>query len=465
MKQTKNAPKNRDFFTEHGGSLSAYGIIGFLGQSLSGASLAYAVFALLVAQIFADGHAEGSTVVALIVMAVTVGFFVELSNRVLARRAIRPFVVKDLFAGDPDAAKRHKILNRSYLVGLVSVALLSYFFSIVGSTYYANDVTTGPELVPIDSIAQVYAGQELATLRTFAADSATVAGPYDVQLGAARAGFAADSSALMRQRTDFYGCARRGNGYCTKMRRTLLTNIDTKRAELASVTAKVSRERAAVLSAALAYRDGRLSDIRTAAASATAEAKAINRAAGEEKEADAGFKGLVFIILTVAGQTLFYFMVYLQLQVEAGSEIEHELQPNEFWGLPTVVQEFRITAAWRIERGARRLIRWLFGEPNDGHNTAIPYANIYGENDGDDDNDDPVTNGPVIAVDDDKNDRQTIVVDSAIKQCRNCGKDFRPKAHNHAYCTTACKSSYHTKKNNGRAFDPGKYRGRKPSKA
>ncbi|MCP8690562.1 hypothetical protein, partial [Marinobacterium sedimentorum] len=79
--------------------------------------------------------------------AVVVGFFVELSNRVLARRAIRPFVVKGLFADNEDAARRHKILNRSYLVGLVAVALLSYFFSIVGSTYYADDVTTGPELV------------------------------------------------------------------------------------------------------------------------------------------------------------------------------------------------------------------------------------------------------------------------------------------------------------------------------
>jgi hypothetical protein len=465
MKQTKNAPKNRDFFTEHGGSLSAYGIIGFLGQSLSGASLAYAVFALLVAQIFADGHAEGSTVVALVVMAVTVGFFVELSNRVLARRAIRPFVVKDLFAGDPDTAKRHKILNRSYLVGLVSVALLSYFFSIVGSTYYADDVTTGPELVSMDSISQVYAGQELATLRGFAADSATVAGPYDVQLQAARTGFAADSSALMRKRTDFYGCARRGDNYCKKMRRSFLTDIDTKRATLASVTAEISRERAAALSAALGKRDGRLSDIRTAAASVTGEAKATNRAAGEEKDADAGFKGLVFIILTVAGQTLFYFMVYLQLQVEAGSEIEHELQPNEFWGLPTVIQEFRITAAWRIERGARRLIRWLFGEPNDGHNTAIPYANIYGDN-GDDSSDEVAVISAAVS-NDEKNGKEvhTIIVDPTVKECRHCGNDFRPNAHNQKYCTTDCKTEYHAKKHDGRAFDAGKYRGRKPSKA
>jgi hypothetical protein len=285
-----------------------------------------------------------------------------------------------------------------------------------------------------------------------------------VQLGAARAGFLADSSALMRQRTDFYGCAQRGNGYCKKMRRAFLTDIDTKRAALASITAEISRDRAAALSAALAYRDGRLSDIRTAAASVTTEAKAINRTAGEEKEADAGFKGLVFIILTVAGQTLFYFMVYLQLQVEAGSEIEHELKPNEFWGLPTIIQEFRITAAWRIERGARRLIRWAFGEPDDGQTTAIPYADLYGDYDENDGDDDPVTNGPVIAVNDDDKTGETIVVDSAIKQCRNCGKDFRPKAHNHAYCTTSCKTSYHTNKHNGRAFDAGKYRGRKPSK-
>lgn len=465
MKQTKTTPGNRAFFSEHGGSLSAYGLIGFLGQSLSGLSLAYAVFALLVAQVFAGGEVSRTSFAALVALATVVGLFVELANRVLARRAIRPFVVKDLFADDETTARRHKILNRSYLVGLVAVALLSYFFSVVGSSYYADETTDGPELVAVDSVRTVYADQELTARRSFSTDSATVATPYDVQLTAARAGFVADSSALMRDRLEYASCARKGNKWCKKNRRQLLTEIDTKRAALSGVVASITRERAAALADALTARDERLTAIRAGLTADVNEAKATNATAKEEREGDAGFKGLVFIVLTVAGQTLFYFVVYLQLQVEAGSEIEHELEPNEFWTLPTVVQEFQLTAAWRIERGARRLIRWLFGEPNDEHKTAIPYGSLYGKNDGDGDDDVAVTNGPVMAVETAVGDGATIVVDTAIKQCRNCGGDFRPKAHNHAYCTTSCKSDYHTKKNNGRAFDPGKYRGRKPSKA
>lgn len=465
MKQTKSTPGNRAFFAEHGRSLSAYGLIGFLGQSLSGLSLAYAVFALLVAQVFAGGEVSRLSFAALVAMAVVVGLFVELANRVLARRAIRPFVVKDLFADDETTARRHKILNRSYLVGLVAVALLSYFFSIVGSTYYADDATDAPELVAVDSIRTVYADQELTARRSFAADSATVATPYDVQLMAARSGFVADSSALMRDWLEFTGCARKGNKWCKKNLRRLLTEIDTKRAALSGVVASVTRERSAALAAALKARDERLTEIRAGLLADVSEAKATNTAANDERDGDAGFKGMVFIVLTVAGQTLFYFVIFLQLQVEAGSEIEHDLEPNEFWTLPTIIEEFQLTAAWRIERGARRLIRWIFGEPNDDDKTAIPYGSLYAKNDGDGDDGGAVTNGPVMAVKTAVGDGTTIVVDTAIKQCRNCGKDFRPKAHNHAYCATSCKSDYHTKKNNGRAFDPGKYRGRKSSKA
>jgi hypothetical protein len=464
MKQTKTTPKNRAFFSEHGGNLSAYGVLGFIGQSLSGLSLAYAVFALLVAQVFADGNVDNGAFLVLVTMAVVVGFFVELANRVLARPAIRPFVVKGQFAEDPETAKRHSILNRSYLVGLVAVALLSYFFSIVGSTYYAEDATDGPELVRVDSIAQAYTAQEVATLRSFSADSATVAGPYDVQLSAARVVFAADSSALIRTRSGFSKCANAGNKHCKNRRRALLTQIDNKRAELALQTAAISKERAAALREALTARDDRLTALRSDRSTDVDEAKATNRAADEERDGDAGFKGIVFIVLTVAGQTLFYFCIYLQLQVEAGSKIEYQLAPNEFWNLPTVLQEFKITAAWRIERGARRLIRWAFGEPNGDHKTAIPYADLYSDNGSEDEDDDAVVTAAVS--DGGKNDEKvrTIIIDPTVKECRNCGNDFRPNAHNQKYCTTDCKNDYHTNKHNGRAFDAGRYRGRKPSK-
>jgi hypothetical protein len=139
------------------------------------------------------------------------------------------------------------------------------------------------------------------------------------------------------------------------------------------------------------------------------------------------------------------------------------LQPNEFWALPSIVQELKVTAAWRLERGARRLMRWLFPQPDAGQKTAIPYGALFAENGDDGQNDDPVTNGPVMAVENSKVDPVTVVVDTAIKQCRNCGADFRPKAHNHVYCSPSCKTAYHAKKHNGRVFDAGKYRGRKPS--
>jgi hypothetical protein len=305
MRKIKNAPRDRAFFNEHGGSLSAYGLIGFLGQTLSGLSLAYAVFVLLVAQVFAGESVNGWTFASLVVMAIAVGCFVELSNRVLARRAIRPFVVKDLFREDEETARRHRILNRSYLVGLVSVALLSYFFSIVGSAYYADDTTKSPALVSLDSIRNTYANQERAVLRSFAADSATVTSPYEEQLAAARAGFLADSSALMRQRADFYGCAQRGNGYCKKMRRQFLTDIDGKQSELAKVVAAISQQRLAAMAEVLTARDDQLSAIRASLAADLDAAKTTNGMARDEQENDAGFKGMVFIILTVAGQTIY----------------------------------------------------------------------------------------------------------------------------------------------------------------
>jgi hypothetical protein len=464
MKQTKTTPKNRAFFSEHGGNLSSYGVLGFIGQSLSGLSLAYAVFALLVAQVFADGNVDNGAFLVLVTMAVVVGFFVELANRVLARPAIRPFVVKDLFSDNPETAKRHKILNRSYLVGLVAVALLSYFFSIVGSTYYADDATAGPELVQVDSIAQAYAAQEVATLRSFSADSATVAGPYDVQLSAARVAFAADSSALMRTRSGFSKCANAGNKHCKNRRRALLTDIDNKRAELALQTSTISKERAAALREALTARDARLSELRSGRSADVDEAKATNRAADEERDGDAGFKGIVFIVLTVAGQTLFYFCIYLQLQVEAGSEINYQLAPNEFWALPTVVREFRTTAAWRIERGARRLIRRVFGEPDESQKTAIPYASLYGDKADEGNPESGGAKGPFIGLNGAGGKAKNIIVDSAIKQCDHCGSDFRPKAHNQKYCTTDCRTNFHTTKHNGKAFDAGRFHGRKPSK-
>ncbi|WP_170110496.1 hypothetical protein [Flavilitoribacter nigricans] len=47
MKITKTHPENKAFFNENGSSLATYRLIGFIGQLLSGLSLAYAVYALI----------------------------------------------------------------------------------------------------------------------------------------------------------------------------------------------------------------------------------------------------------------------------------------------------------------------------------------------------------------------------------------------------------------------------------
>ena len=82
------------------------------------------------------------------------------------------------------------------------------------------------------------------------------------------------------------------------------------------------------------------------------------------------------LLITFIGQTVFYLMVYLILQVEAGSDIAYEVEPNELWNLPSVVSEFWITLTWKTERGARYLIRTLFGEPRESVNTEIPYRSL-----------------------------------------------------------------------------------------
>lgn len=73
-----------------------------------------------------------------------------------------------------------------------------------------------------------------------------------------------------------------------------------------------------------------------------------------------------------------------------------------------------------------------------------------------------VNNGPVI---DDKNHgKERIVykeVDTSIRQCKNCGDDYKPRAHNQKFCSTKCKDQYHTNRHGGQKFNPGKYHGKK----
>lgn len=374
MKITKTAPQNKDFFNEHGSSLASYGLIGFIGQILSGISLAYAVYALILAQVLQQGMPIGATILGLV--ALVVALFIELANRILARRAIKPFVVKGLFNEDPEAAGRHKILNNSYLVGLLAIAALSYFLSAVGSSYYAEDSSRGPALISTDSLKEVYAAQLADLDRAFSRDSSTLSGPYDQRLQAIHDRYQADSLALRKERERYRVCADQGKAYCKSKLNDYLARIDRSKAAMSDSIALVSSLKGNALQTALADRNAKAQNIDEERSATLFLAEQKNSELLKEAANDSSFKGLVFIILTIAGQTVFYLMVYLSLQVEAGSDIQYEVEPNEFWNLPSVIEEWKVMIAWRSERGLRRLLRWVFGEPGE-HETAIPYRGLF----------------------------------------------------------------------------------------
>lgn len=374
MKVTKTTPENKDFFNEHGSSLAAYGLIGFIGQLLSGLSLAYAVYALLLAEVLKQGIQNAT--LPLVMAALLVAVFIELANRILARRAIKPFVVKGLFAEDPQLAGRHKILNNSYLVGLLAIACLSYFLSAVGSSYYAEDSTEIPELIKVDSLKEIYAGQLKDLRADFTRDSMTIAGPYEIRLQAARDRFVSDSLALRKEREKYRACANTGNSWCKNKLTDYLARIDRSKAAMNDSLAMISSLKGKALMTVLNDRNAKAQNIEQEKAATLAKAEQKNDDLLKEKTADSSFKGLVFIILTIAGQTVFYLMIYLSLQVEAGSDIQYEVEPNEFWNLPSIVDEIKVMISWRLERGLRRSIRWLFGEPGE-HETEIPYRGLF----------------------------------------------------------------------------------------
>ena len=76
-----------------------------------------------------------------------------------------------------------------------------------------------------------------------------------------------------------------------------------------------------------------------------------------------------------------------------------------------------------------------------------------------------VNNGPVTS--DNSNGKTEVIikeVDTSIRQCKNCGEDYKPRAHNQKFCTSKCKDQYHTSNHGGQRFNPGKYHGKKSGK-
>lgn len=73
-----------------------------------------------------------------------------------------------------------------------------------------------------------------------------------------------------------------------------------------------------------------------------------------------------------------------------------------------------------------------------------------------------INNGPVNSGNSDG--KEKIVyreVDTSIRQCKNCGEDYKPRAHNQKFCGQKCKDQFHTNKHGGQKFNPGKYHGKK----
>jgi hypothetical protein len=352
MRLLKSTPKDRAFYNEHGGSLSAYYTIANIGQGLSAASLALAVFSLLSDAIEGRGLSVASG--GIIAAAVLIGIFIELANRKLARPSIRPWVVKDQFADNDEKCKRHKLVTGFSRGGLVLVGVLSFALSFMGSMDAGKLITAGAPPANLDSLQL-----------SFAADTAALLLPYTIRAAAALNQFQATKANREKAAQDFAGCARRGNGWCKKKQRAMLGEIDAARAAYNATVAIIATERGQAVTDALQRRDVTNTSARAAA---TADA--------DEVAANAASNGYIFAVLTFAGQLVFYLMLFLILQIEAGSEIYEDLEPNEFHNQPSVWSDLEAVVRHRVERGARRLMAYIFGS-RERLEADLPYVSLW----------------------------------------------------------------------------------------
>jgi hypothetical protein len=352
MRLLKSTPKDRAFYNEHGGSLSAYYTIANIGQGLSAASLALAVFSLLSDAI--EGRDLSVASGGIIAAAVLIGIFIELANRKLARPSIRPWVVKDQFADNDEKCKRHKLVTGFSRGGLVLVGVLSFALSFMGSMDAGKLITAGAPPANLDSLQL-----------SFAADTAALLPPYTIRAAAALNQFQATKANREKAAQDFAGCARRGNGWCKKKQRAMLGEIDAARAAYNATVAIIATERGQAVTDALQRRDVTNTSARAAA---TADA--------DEVAANAASNGYIFAVLTFAGQLVFYLMLFLILQIEAGSEIYEDLEPNEFHNQPSVWSDLKAVVRHRVERGARRLMAYIFGS-RERLEADLPYVSLW----------------------------------------------------------------------------------------
>ena len=352
MRNLKNAPKDREFYNEHGGNLSAYYTIANIGQLLSASSLALAVFTLLSDAIAGRGMSVASG--GIVTAAILIGLFIELANRKLAKPAIRPLVVKDQFADNDEKRKRHKLVTRFSRSGLVLVGALSFALSFMGSMDAGKLITDDAPPANLDSL-------QLA----FAADTTALFAPYQIRSRAALQQFNATKANREKAAEDYAGCADRGNKWCKKKRRSILGEIDAAEAVYNATAALIATERGEALAEALKGRNDANSNARAEAADAAAQV-----------DSKAKSNGWIFAVLTFAGQVVFYLMFYLILQIEAGSEIDEEIEPNEFHAMPSVWSDLKAVVRHRVERGARRLMAYIFGE-RERLEAGLPYVSLW----------------------------------------------------------------------------------------
>jgi len=238
--------------------------------------------------------------------------------------------------------------------GLVLVGVLSFALSFMGSMDAGKLITDDAPPANLDSL-------QLA----FAADTTALFAPYQIRSRAALQQFNATKANREKAAEDYAGCADRGNKWCKKKRRTILGEIDAAEAVYNATAALIATERGEALAEALKGRND---------ANSTARAEAAEAAAQVDSKAKSN--GWIFAVLTFAGQVVFYLMFYLILQIEAGSEIDEEIEPNEFHAMPSVWSDLKAVVRHRVERGARRLMAYIFGE-RERLEAGLPYVSLW----------------------------------------------------------------------------------------
>jgi hypothetical protein len=349
MRTTKSTPSNQQFFTEHGGRIRALQIIGVAGQLLSAGSLYYAVYAIIASQL----QAAGGWVLA--AAAAVTALMIELSNKALAKPAIKPFVVNAL-----PSSPEHRILNRAYLAGLVVVAGLSFYLSATGSKYLAHDIAPPATAIRQDSIQAAYLAQKNATEQRYLADTATLLQGYKIRLQAA---------AIALQAVE----QRQAN--CT--RPACLQAVARARAQYATQTARIAQQQQQAIEQ---HRERMYSELTTLTAEhkqQQQQATQFNATQQQQQQQQTGQHAILLIIITAVGQIALYFTTYLICVIEQGAGISYTVTPNEFWNLPPVLAELGALASWRTERAARIVLAGTLGSRPPERNTAIYYPSLY----------------------------------------------------------------------------------------